>query len=73
MPGTSLAEGGHPVNIDDNTFPAPDRFQQETVGEAFADYLGLVDETIRTQVTDDDVRTRIRHAMGPSMLGTDRR
>jgi tetratricopeptide (TPR) repeat protein len=71
MPGTSLAEGGHPVNNDDNTFPAPDRFPQETVGEAFADYLGLVDETIRTQVTDDDVRTRIRHAMDQAASGQD--
>jgi tetratricopeptide (TPR) repeat protein len=69
MPGTSLAEGGNSVNIDDNTFPAPDRFQQETVGEAFADYLGLVEETIRAQVTDDDIKARIRLAMDQASPG----
>ena len=59
------------MNIDDNTFPAPDRFQQETVGEAFADYLGLVEETIRTQVTEDDIKARIRHAMDQAASGQD--
>ena len=63
MPGTSPAEGGHSVSIDDNAFPTPDGTQQETVGEVFADYLGLVEETIRTQVTDDDIKARIRYAM----------
>ena len=46
-----------------DTFPGPDDSQQETVGKAFADYLGLVEETIRTQVTDEDIRARIRRAM----------
>ena len=59
------------MNIDDNTGPAPDRFARETVGEAFTDYLGLVDETIRTQVTDDDIKTRIRYAMDLAASGQD--
>lgn len=52
------------MSSDDNTFPGPDDSRQETVGEAFADYLGLVEETIRTQVTDDDIKARIRYAIG---------
>ena len=59
------------MNIDDNTGPAPDRFARETVGEAFTDYLGLVDETIRTQVTNDDIKTRIRYAMDLAASGQD--
>ena len=59
------------MNIDDSAFPPPDRFQQETVGEAFTDYLGLVDETIRTQVTNDDIKTRIRYAMDQAASGQD--
>ena len=51
------------MTIDDNTFPAPDDPQQETLGEAFADYLDLVEETIRTQITDDHIRAKIRQAM----------
>ena len=54
---------GHPVSIDDDTIPTPDGSQPETVGEAFAEYLGLVEETIRTQVTDDDIEARVRRAM----------
>lgn len=46
-----------------DTFPGPDDSRQETVGQVFADYLGLVEETIRTQVTDDDIRARIRRAI----------
>lgn len=46
-----------------DTYPGPDDSEEETVGEALADYLGLVEETIRTQVTDEDIRARIRHAM----------
>jgi len=51
------------VSIDDNTTPSPDGSQPETVGEAFADYLSMVQETIRTQVTDDDIKAKIRRAM----------
>lgn len=47
----------------DNTFPTPDDAQPETVGDAFAGYLGLVEETIRAQVTDEEIKARIRHAM----------
>jgi len=52
------------VSIHDDTFPTPDGSQHETVGEAFNDYLGLVEETIRTQVTDHDIKARIRGALG---------
>ena len=48
----------------DGAFPGPDDFQEEpddspeeTVGEAFAGYLGLIDETIRIQLTDDESGT----------------
>ncbi len=51
------------MSIDDNTSPTRDGSQEESMGEVFADYLGLIEETIRTQVTDDDIRARIRHAM----------
>ena len=61
------------MSIDDNAFPAPDGAQQETVGEVFADYLGLVEETIRTQVTDDDIKARIRYAMARAASGQDGR
>lgn len=47
----------------DDIFPGPDDSEQAAVGKAFADYLDLVDETIRTQVTDDDIRARIRRAI----------
>ena len=57
------------MSTDDNTFPTPDDPQQETLGEAFADYLGLVEETIRTQVTDDHIRARIRRAMNRAASG----
>lgn len=59
--------------IDDNIFPTPDDSEQDTVGEAFADYLSLVEEAIRTQVTDDDVKVRIRFAMDLAAFGQDRR
>jgi len=61
------------VSIDDNAFPAPDGAQQETVGKVFAEYLGLVEETIRTQVTDDDIKARIRYAMDQASSGQDGR
>lgn len=51
------------MNDSGDTYPGPDDSTEETVGEALADYLGLVEETIRTQVTDEDIRARIRHAM----------
>ena len=51
------------MSTDDDTIPTPDGSQPETVGEAFADYLGLVEETIRIQVTDDDIKARVRRAM----------
>ena len=51
------------MTIDDNNFPVPDDPRQETLGEAFANYLDLVEETIRTQVTDDHIRAKIRQAM----------
>lgn len=37
--------------------------QEETVADALADYLELVEETIRTQVSDSDIRDRARRAM----------
>lgn len=61
------------MSIDDNAFPTPDGAQQETVGEVFADYLGLVEEAIRTQVTDDDIKARIRYAMARAASGQDGR
>lgn len=42
---------------------APDDSQPEAVGKAFADYLGLVEETIKTQVTGGDIKARIHRAM----------
>ena len=41
------------------------------MGEAFAGYLGLIDETIRTQVTDDDIRDWARRAMDLAASGPD--
>ena len=62
------------MSVNDNTFPIPDGpWQEETVGEAFADYLGLVEETIMAQVTDDDIKTRIRYAMDQAASGQDGR
>ena len=51
------------MSDNDDAFLGPDDSQEETVGEALADYLGLVEETIRIQVTDDDIRDRVRRAM----------
>lgn len=51
------------MNDSDDAYPGQDDSAEETVGELLADYLGLVEETIRTQVTDEDIRARIRHAM----------
>lgn len=52
------------MNTDnDRSSPAQDDRPEETVGEAFADYLALVEETIRTQVTADDIKMRIRRAV----------
>jgi tetratricopeptide (TPR) repeat protein len=51
------------VSDNDNAFPGPDGSQEETVGEALADYLGLVEETVRAKVTDDDIRDSARRAM----------
>ena len=51
------------MSDNDDAFPDPDGSQEETVGEALADYLGLVEETVRAQVTDDDIRDRARRAM----------
>ena len=51
------------MSDDDDAFPGLDGSQEETVGEALADYLGLVEETVRAQVTDDDIRDRARRAV----------
>jgi tetratricopeptide (TPR) repeat protein len=51
------------VSTDESASPAAGDSEPETLEEAFADFLGLVEETIRTQVTDEDVKARIRHAM----------
>ena len=51
------------MSDNDDTFPAPGDSQEETVGEALAGYLGLVEETIRAQVTDDDIRDRASRAV----------
>jgi len=59
------------VSIDDNAFCTPGGSQHETVGEAFAGYLGLVEETIRTQVTDDGIKARVRRAMDQAASGRD--
>ena len=45
------------MSENDDAFLGPDDSQEETVGEALADYIGLVEETIRIQVTDDDIQT----------------
>ena len=62
----------------DGAFPGPDDFQEEpddspeeTVGEALAGYLGLIDETIRIQLTDDDIRDWARRAMDLAASGPD--
>ena len=57
------------MSIDDNKSPSPDGTQPQTTGEAFADYLDLVQETIGTQVTDDHIRARIRRAMDRAASG----
>ena len=66
------------MSDNDGTFPGPDDFQEEpddsleeTVGEALADYLGLIDETIRIQLTDDDIRDWARRAMDLAASGPD--
>ena len=51
------------MSDNDDAFLGPDDSQEETVGEALADYLGLVEETIRIQVTDGDIRSRARRAL----------
>ena len=51
------------MSDNDDALPGPDDSHEETVEEALADYLGLVEETIRNQVTDDDIRDRARRAM----------
>jgi tetratricopeptide (TPR) repeat protein len=51
------------VSDNDDAFPGPGNSQEEPAGEALADYLGLVEETIRARVTDDDIRDRARRAM----------
>lgn len=57
----------------DDTFPVPDDSEQESLGDVFADYLSLVEETIRTQVTDDDIRARIRNALELAVSEQDRK
>jgi tetratricopeptide (TPR) repeat protein len=66
------------VSDNDGAFPGPDDFQEEpddspeeTVGEALADYLSLIDETIRIQLTDDDIRDWARRAMDLAVSGPD--
>lgn len=61
------------MSDNDDAFPGPDDSEEETVGEALADFLGLVEETIRTQVTDDDIRGRARRAMDLAASAQDRR
>jgi tetratricopeptide (TPR) repeat protein len=51
------------VSGNDSTSPGPDDSQEETVGQALADYLALVEATIRARVTDDDIRESVRRAM----------
>lgn len=52
------------MNIDgDSDFPGRDDRADEALGEEFADYFALVDETVRTQVTAEDVRVVIRRVM----------
>jgi hypothetical protein len=60
------------VTEHDDAFPGPDDSQEETVGEALADYLGLIEETIRAQVTDDDISDRVRRAMDLAASAQDR-
>ena len=66
------------MSDNDGAFPGPDDFQEEpddspeeTVGEALAGYLGLIDETIRIQLTDDDIRDWARQAMDLAASGPD--
>jgi hypothetical protein len=61
------------MSTDDSTFCGPSGSPQETVGEAFASYLSLVEETITTQVTDGDVKARIRLAMDQAAADRDPR
>jgi hypothetical protein len=60
------------VSGNDDASPGPDHSQEETVEEALADYLGLVEETVRTKVTDDDIRHRVRRAMDLAASAQDR-
>ena len=46
-----------------DAFAGPGDSRIETVGEALADYLGLVEEVVRTRVTDDEIRDRARRAV----------
>ena len=39
------------MSDNDDAFPGQDDFQEERVGEALADYLSLVEETITAQVS----------------------
>jgi hypothetical protein len=57
---------------DNDAFPGPDDAREEAVGAALADYLALVEETIRAQVTDDDIRDRVRRAMDLAASAQDR-
>lgn len=60
------------MSDNDDAFPGPGDPQEETVRDALADYLGLVEETIRAQVTDDDIRNRASHAMNLAASVQDR-
>ena len=66
------------MSDNDGAFPGPDDFQEEpdnspeeTVGEALAHYLSLIDETIRIQLTEDDIRDWARRAMDLAASGPD--
>ena len=60
------------MSDNNDAFPGPDDSQEETVGEALADYLGLIEETITAQVSDDDIRDTVRRALDPAAFVQDR-
>jgi hypothetical protein len=51
------------MSDNDDASPGPDNSEEEMVGQALADYLGLIEEAITVQVSDDDIRDRVRRAM----------
>lgn len=62
------------MSDNDDICPGPcDSQEGTTAGEALADYLRLVEETIRSHLTDDDISGRVRRAMNRAAPAQDTR